>query len=83
MLWSYEKIVEQKDEINIGYRGRKMPRYIKYEGRNIFGSTYITEVYIGGESEYSPATQSIATTRYIHVTWLDRVITKFCNWIGF
>ena len=81
MLWASEKIIEQKGEIPLGPYGRTMPRYAKFKGRNFFGSTYIREVYIGGEFSWSSASQSISFTRYTHVTLLDKVMTKFLKWL--
>ena len=77
MLWSYEKEVMREGEIALpGYPTYRIPTHVKFEGRNIFGSEYIREVYIFGESKWSPATESLTYVHYTYMTLLNRIVNK-------
>lgn len=52
MSWIYEREVMHEGEIALqGYPTYTIPTYVKFMGRNIFGSEYIRDVYIFGESK--------------------------------
>lgn len=76
MLWSYEKEVMREGEIALGNPMYKIPTHVKFEGRNIFGSKYIRDVYIFGESKWSFATESVTYVHYTHMTLLNRIANK-------
>lgn len=77
MLWSYEKEVMREGEIALpGNYMYKIPTHVKFEGRNIFGSKYIRDVYIFGESKWSSATESLTYVHYTHMTLLNRIANK-------
>lgn len=80
MPWVYEREVMHEGEIALpGNSAYRIPTYIKYEGRNIFGSKYIREVRIFGESIWSAATESLTYVHYMHMTLLNRIMNKiFC-----
>lgn len=77
MLWSYEKEAMREGEIALqGNPMYKIPTHVKFEGRNIFGSKYIRDVYIFGESKWSFASESLTYVHYTHMTLLNRIANK-------
>jgi hypothetical protein len=83
MSWVYEREVMHEGEIALpGYPTYKIPTHVKFKGRNIFGSEYIRDVYVFGESKWSPATESITYVHYIHMTLLNRIMNKIFGTIA-
>lgn len=83
MSWVYEREVTHEGEIALpGYPTYKIPIHAKYEGRNIFGSEYIRDVYVFGESKWSHATESLTYLHYTHITLLNRILNRIFGIIG-